>query len=651
MRKRSIVFLLLAVAISLSPSAAIAQEAPQHYLAEVFLASPQDLWRLRAAHFDVAGVNRGERTAGVVCTAEELARLTSLGYGYVVKEASHPLGGGPEALSDYTNPVEMSAFMDQVVSAHPTLARKILLEDALFEGQALYAMHITKDVDLPNGRPAFLLDAQHHAREVMTGEIARDAIDHLTSRYDGDPQVRNWVDGINIYIVPEVNPDGTMYVFTTDNMWRKNRDPQCGPGSRVGIDLNRNYPFFWAACEGSDGYCTSEVYRGTSPASEPETRGVMRLMDEARATFGISYHQYGEDIFYPYGCAPADEADIFQTYGAGIRRVLPDDQGRVGTYSLSPYGIDGASCDAEYGIFGTIAYLIEVGCCSFQPDYAAWRNVTVERQRKGWQYLLDQTLSAPQVRGRVTDARTGEPLRAQVGIQEVTLTHGEPPRVAAKNGAYHWLVAGEKAYHLAFSLPGYCSQEKAVQVGNGPAVLDVALEPSGTGVPGSPEPPDGAMNREAAVTLGWSDTGAASYEVRFGTSQDPPKVATVQASSYTVPQALEPGRTYYWKVSSASSCGSAPGPTWSFSTRPYAVTGVVKQGNPFRLIVSGSGFVGTCVVKIDGRAVPQTLVRGPASLAAKGGDALKAMVPKGTAVSVTVEDPQGGASNAFTYTR
>ena len=73
-------------------------------------------------------------------------------------------------------------------------------------------LHLTKDVGLANDRPSFLLDAQHHAREVMTPEIARDMIDYLTSRYATDLQVQRWLDNINIYVVGSVNPDGAMYV-------------------------------------------------------------------------------------------------------------------------------------------------------------------------------------------------------------------------------------------------------------------------------------------------------------------------------------------------------------------------------------------------------------------------------------------------------
>jgi hypothetical protein len=185
-------------------------------------------------------------------------------------------------------------------------------------------------------------------------------------------------------------------------------------------------------------------------------------------------------------------------------------------------------------------------------------------------------------------------------------------------------------------------------VGASPADLDVALEPSGTAVPASPSPADGSKNVGFTIALEWADTGAQSYDVYFGPTADPPKVATVTQPAYS-PQALEPARTYYWKVATASSCGSAAGPLWSFTTMPYQVAGVVKRGNPFRLNVTGSGFTDACAVKIDGRAAPRTAYRDGGSLTAKGGADLKAQVPKGTSVQVTVEDPAGGMSNAFPF--
>ena len=46
--------------------------------------------------------------------------------------------------------------------------------------------------------------------------------------------------------------------------------------------------------------------------------------------------------------------------------------------------------DALYALYGAYAYVIEVNSSSegFQPDYATWRNVTVQRQRTAWSYFL-----------------------------------------------------------------------------------------------------------------------------------------------------------------------------------------------------------------------------------------------------------------------
>jgi hypothetical protein len=48
------------------------------------------------------------------------------------------------ALSDYTDPQELSTLMDQIVAAHPTLAKKILLQGTLFDAQKQYALKITR---------------------------------------------------------------------------------------------------------------------------------------------------------------------------------------------------------------------------------------------------------------------------------------------------------------------------------------------------------------------------------------------------------------------------------------------------------------------------------------------------------------------------
>lgn len=89
----------------------------------------------------------------------------------------------------------------------------------------------------------------------------------------------------------------------------------------------------------------------------------------------------------------------------------------------------------------------------------------------------------------------------------------------------------------------------------------------------------------------------------------------------------------------------------SLSTVSLAVSSVAKAGAPFRLFVYGAGFAPGAWVYIDGVPVPRVAYKGPGLLVAKGGTALKAMVPPGRPVCVTVVNPGGATSACYTYQR
>jgi hypothetical protein len=81
-----------------------------------------------------------------------------------------------------------------------------------------------------------------------------------------------------------------------------------------------------------------------------------------------------------------------------------------------------------------------------------------------------------------------------------------------------------------------------------------------------------------------------------------------------------------------------------------AVTGVTIQPNPFRLEVLGVGFQEGCAVEIDAAAVPRTIYKDAARVIAKG-EGLKAMVPKGIEVALTVVNADGSRSGPFPVVR
>jgi carboxypeptidase T len=125
-------------------------------------------------------------------------------------------------------------------------------------------------------------------------------------------QIRTIVDTKEIVIFPQVNPDGRQFSMQRHSMWRKNRRPAPrGAGARsIGVDINRNFPFLWRFdrhfAPGTVGSSFRpgdyETYVGTRPASEPETRNVIWLLDRfPRIRYFVDLHSYGETILHSWG--------------------------------------------------------------------------------------------------------------------------------------------------------------------------------------------------------------------------------------------------------------------------------------------------------------------------------------------------------------
>src|SRR5690606_38232143 len=107
-----------------------------------------------------------------------------------------------------------------------------------------------------------------------------------------------------------------VYNETTDpgggGFWRKNR--RNNGGGTYGIDLNRNYGYFWGYDNvGSSPNPWSETYRGTAPFSEPETQALRNFLGSGRSVrIALNSHTSGDLLLYPWGyeydtCTP-DEA-------------------------------------------------------------------------------------------------------------------------------------------------------------------------------------------------------------------------------------------------------------------------------------------------------------------------------------------------------
>ncbi len=464
--------------------------------------------KLRRALFeagaDVTGSHHRLGFVDILTTPAERDRLLERHAARIRRSSALDTRAASRALSDYLDPAEVEAILDQVAADHPNIAQKVTLQAGLPEGGVIHAMKISDNAAVDEDEPTYLMDGQIHAREVMTAEVMIDAIEVLTDGYGVDAQVTRWVDEMEIWIVPVLNPDGASYVHDSDNWWRKNRSHECG--ADVGVDLNRNFAWSYRQCPGSDDYCSSDVYHGPAAASELETQAAQDLMALLRPMYYINYHSYGEYIIWPGGCGRLDEQALLSLVGEELNQRVENDAGQTGQWATGTapdvlYQAPGGAEDHAYGAAGAVAFCFELNAGGFQPDFDTYRDVTCQRQRAAWGHLLDRTLDGPAVTGHSYDADTLAPLQAGYSFANHPFSSGQLPLETDHHGRFGRAVLPDSEHVMVFTAAGYLPATHAVDVAGSPVDIDVPMQAGVNHAPTAAVGPDQIVSEGDTVVL------------------------------------------------------------------------------------------------------------------------------------------------------
>jgi hypothetical protein len=391
----------------------------------------------------------------------------------------------------YHTHAEVGVELAAVAAAYPEITRLETLGYSTTDGQPIWALKISDNVDVDEDEPVVLFDGLHHAEEVVGLEVCMWMIDELTSNYAVVDSITQWVDDIEIWFIPLLNPDGHWVVTSgLDTTYRKNiRDNNENGTFELdldGVDPNYNYDFNWAV--GGSGEWTSPYYRGTAPFSENETQIMRDLCIAEKPVFALNYHSplvsMGDCIYYPWywptiGFCP--DYDVVYSIALGLagKTTKLDDTSYMAIYG---YATAGKARNWQYGVLGTIGLTMEIMSQMCIPP-GADVDEYCERVSLGSYYLLDRVYG-PGLTGHVTDGTTGSPLVAEVKVIENSSDEIEARLTDAAYGRYwRMLVAG--TYTIEFSCDGYDTQTfyDVVVGAGGLAELDAVLWPTGTGIP------------------------------------------------------------------------------------------------------------------------------------------------------------------------
>ncbi|HWH00285.1 MAG TPA: M14 family zinc carboxypeptidase, partial [Pilimelia sp.] len=132
----------------------------------------------------------------VTATPAEVKKIRSLGF--TVEVVQSPLQQAaaantydfPPADSGYHNYAELTTKVNQVVAAYPSIARKFSIGRS-HEGRDIFGVKISDNVATDENEPEILFNAQQHAREHLTTEMAVYLMDQFTRGYGSDSRITN----------------------------------------------------------------------------------------------------------------------------------------------------------------------------------------------------------------------------------------------------------------------------------------------------------------------------------------------------------------------------------------------------------------------------------------------------------------------------
>lgn len=175
-----------------------------------------------------------------------------------------------------------------------------------YEGRPIPALRVgvhptdSTDPDPPKRRTILVMGSLH-AREWISTTTVNYIAYSLVTGYGKTPSITKMLQNFDFIFIPTLNPDGYIYSWETDRLWRKNRQ-QTGTRFCQGIDLDRSFGVEWSA---SDNPC-SESYSGSAPFEAMEATALASWAKNETENNNVEFvgfldlHSYSQSIMYPY---------------------------------------------------------------------------------------------------------------------------------------------------------------------------------------------------------------------------------------------------------------------------------------------------------------------------------------------------------------
>jgi len=371
--------------------------------AKLYVNDAHDLDRLGSLAGDLYICSRGADGNGtyllLVTSEQELARIRDCGLKTAVTWANlddkfrlltgeDPKDAGrPQDFGYYFTFWEVQDTLTALAANYPDICSLYSMGQS-YLGKEMYVLKISDNPRVEEGEPACYFTGATHGSEPIGTSLIIEFARQCLAGYGSDAYVTWLVDNREIYLVPTINPDASVWCSDSGGAgayWHKNRRQVVPP--HIGVDLARNHGYRWG-CDnvGSSPNPNNQAYRGPNAWSEPETQNILAFQSAHQLRTIQNFHSFGGYNAYPWTWTrnpPPEQAllqevvDTFQMYN-GYADSL------TGQGSIVLYYANGTQLDWEFadtaGKFVSYSFVIEADTWF----YACWNDSALLRKECDW---------------------------------------------------------------------------------------------------------------------------------------------------------------------------------------------------------------------------------------------------------------------------
>lgn len=329
-------------------------------------------------------------------------------------------------------------MMYQFQTDYPELCTVYSLGSTVDNREILVAK-ISDNVTVNEAEPEFFYTATIHGDETTGYILTLRMIDHLLSNYGIEDELTEIIDGMEIWINPLANPDGT-YHSGNHTVWGATRS------NANGVDLNRNF---------------KDPEDGDHPDGnpwQPETIIMMNFADSQNLIMSANYHGGAEVVNYPWDTWEMLHADddwyqmVSHLYANLCQENSPNNymnefnDGITNGYAW--YSIDGGRQDY-------MNYFAR--CREITLEISDVKTVQESELVPHWNYNRDAMIAYMKqamfgLRGIVSD-ENGNPLEAMITVENYDFNNSEAVTCPEVGDYYRMLMPG--SYTITASAFGY----------------------------------------------------------------------------------------------------------------------------------------------------------------------------------------------------